>query len=119
MVQMLQDGHLADIGAKRKQSTPRGAADAESCGNALATPHVLEQRLASASDPDDSALQGELVRHSSLRSARAVMRMAHCVAISRVVLIEDGNMRVTRHDGLHAVSCHAATSEGDLDCTRR
>ena len=32
--QMLQDAHLTDIGAQRKQSTPTGAADAEICRNA-------------------------------------------------------------------------------------
>ena len=38
--QVLQDAHLTDIRAQRKQSTPICAADAESCRNALATPRV-------------------------------------------------------------------------------
>jgi len=75
--QMLHDVHLADIGAQRKQSTPTGAADAEICRNALATPQVSNQRSADATDPNDSAPQGECERHSGRRPVRAGMRMVH------------------------------------------
>jgi len=78
--QMLQDAHLTDIGAQGKQSTPSGAADDEICLNALSTPRVSKQQSAGASDPYDSAHQGERVRRSGRRSVRAAMRMAHCAA---------------------------------------
>ena len=61
---MLQDAHLTDIGAQRKQSTPTGAADAEIFRNAWDTPHVSKQRSAGASDSNDGAHQGECERHS-------------------------------------------------------
>jgi len=74
--QMLQNAHLTDIGAQRKQSTLTGAADAEICRNAWDTPHVSKQRSAGASDSDDGAHQGECECHSGRRPVHAEMRMA-------------------------------------------
>ena len=65
--QMLQDAHLTDIGAQRKQSTPTDAADAEIGQNALATLRVSNQQSAGASDRNDSAHQGEWERRSGPR----------------------------------------------------
>ena len=88
-------------------SPSTGAADAEICRNALATPRVSSQRSAGASGPNDSAHQGEWECHSGRQPIRKGTRMAHCVAISHAVLIEDADMRATHHDRRpHAVSCH-------------
>ena len=103
---MLQDAHLTDIGAQRKQSTPTDAADAEIGQNALATPRVSNQQSAGASDRNDSAHQGEWERHSGRRPVRAEMRMAHCAAIARAVRIEDAHTPATNHDRPHEASCH-------------
>jgi len=74
--QMLQNAHLTDIGAQRKQSTLTGAADAEIGRNAWDTPHVSKQRSAGAPDSDDGAHQGECECHSGRRPVHAEMRMA-------------------------------------------
>ena len=81
-------------------------ADAEIGRIAWPTPRVLTQRSAGVSDCDDSAHQGELERHGGRRSLRAAMRMAHCAAIARGVLIEDARMQATSYERPHAVSCH-------------
>ena len=114
---MLQDAHLTDIGAQRKQSTPTDAADAEIGRNALATLRVSNQQSAGASDRYDSAHRGEWDRHSGPRPGRAEMRMAHCAAIARAVRSEDAHTPATNHDRPHEASCHSVTSEGDSDCT--
>ena len=72
--QMLQNAHLTDIGAQRKQSTLTGAADAEICRNAGDTPHVSKQRSAGASDSNDGALI--LPAYSGRRPVCAEMRLA-------------------------------------------
>jgi hypothetical protein len=104
--QMLQDAHLTDIGAQGKQSTPSGAVDVEICLNALSTPRGSKQQSAGASDPYDSAHQGEWVRHSGRRSVRAEKRMANCAATSTVARLEDAHTPVRLHlrcedDNLH------------------
>ena len=104
--QMLQDAHLTDIGAQRKQSTPADAADAEIGQNALATPRVSNQQSAGAADHYDSVLEGEWGRHSGRRPVHAAMRMAHCAAISRAVLIEDAHTRAANHGRPHEASGH-------------
>ena len=103
---MLQDAHLTDIGAQRKQSTPTDAADAEIGRNALATPRVSNQQSAGASDRNDSAHQGEWERHSGLRPGRAEMRMARYAAIARAVRSEDAHTPATHHDRPHEAFCH-------------
>ena len=103
---MLQDAHLTDIGAQRKQSTPTDAADAEIGRNALATPRVSNQQSAGAYDRNDSAHEGEWERHSGPRPVRAEMRMAQCAAIARAVRSEDAHMLAANHDRPHEASCH-------------
>jgi len=115
--QMFQDAHLTDIGAQGKQSTPSGAADAEMCQNAWATPRVSKQRSAGVYDPYDSAQQGEWVPHCGRRSVRAEKRMANCAATSTVARLEDAHTPVRFHDTSHTASCHGALSEGDFDCS--
>ena len=112
---MLQEAHLMGIGAQKNQSTPTGAAVAEICRNALATPRVSTQRLADVSAPNDSAHQGEWEHHSGWRPVRAEMRRAHCAAILRAVRIEDAHTLATHHDTPHTASCHRAQSEADVD----
>jgi len=73
---MLHDAHLTDIRAQRKKST---------CPNARPTRRVSKQRSADASEPNDSAHQGEWECHTGLQPARAAMRMAHYAAISPAV----------------------------------
>ena len=73
---MLQNDRLSDIEVRRKQSTPTGVPDAEICRNALATRRVSMQRLAGASDPDDSSYQGECERHLGRRSVCEERHMA-------------------------------------------
>jgi len=89
---MLQEAHLMGIGAQKNQSTPTGAAVAEICRNALATPRVSTQRSAGASGPNDSAHQGEWERHSGWRPVRAERRRVRCAAIVIAVHTEDANM---------------------------
>ena len=103
------------IGAQKNQSTPTGAAVAEICRNALATPRVSTQRLADVSAPNDSAHQGEWERHSVWRPVRAEMRRVHCAAIVLAVRIEDVHMTARFHDTSHTVSCRRAQSEADVD----
>jgi hypothetical protein len=86
---MLQDAHLTDIGAQRKQSTPTDAADAERGQNALTMLLVSNQQSAGASDHNDSAHQGEWGCRSGPRPVRAEMRRMHCAAIVLAVRIED------------------------------
>ena len=81
-------------------------ADAEISQNAQATPRVSTQRSAGASDPDDSAHQGEWERHSGPRSGRAEMHMAQCVAIARAVRIGGAQTPETSHDKPHEASGH-------------
>ena len=104
--QMLQDAHLTDIGAQRKQSTPTDAADAEIGQNALATLRVSNQQSAGASDRNDSAHQGEWERHSGPRPGRAEMRMAQCAAIARAVRIEDAHTLASNYGRPHEASGH-------------
>ena len=103
---MLQNAHLTDIGAQRKQSTPTDAADAEIGQNALATLRVSNQQSAGASDRNDSAHQGEWERHSGPRPWRAEMRMAQCAAIARAVRIEDAHTLAANYGRPHEASGH-------------
>ena len=112
---MLQEAHLMGIGAQKNQSTPTGAAVAEICRNALATPRVSTQRLADVSAPNDSAHQGEWERHSGWRPVRAERRRVRCAAIVLAVRIEDAHMPARFHDTSHTASCHRAQSAADVD----
>lgn len=115
--QTLQDDHFTDIGAQRKPSTPTDVTDAEICQSTWATPLFSMRQSAGASDPNDSAHQGECERHSGPRPGRAEMHMVHCAAIARAAQIEDAHTLVTNHDKPHAASCHQAPSESVLGCT--
>jgi len=113
--QVLQDAHLTDIRAHRKQSTPTGAEAAEICRNAFATPRVSKRRSAGAAGPNDSAHQGGCERHSGRLLVHAEMRMARGAAIARAVHTEDAHMPARFHDTSHTAFCHRAQSEADVD----
>ena len=80
----LPEGHRGTMNAVDALNT----ADAEISQNARATPRVSTQRSAGASDPDDSAHQGEWERHSGWRPVLAAMRMVPYAASSHAVRIE-------------------------------
>ena len=107
------DGHRGIMKAVDALNT----VDAEIPQNARATPRVSTQRSAGASNPDDSAHQGEWECHSGPQPVMAAMRMAHCAASSLAVRIGDAHTPETSHDKPHEVSCHGAMSGGDCDCT--
>jgi hypothetical protein len=113
--QVLQDVHLTDIRAQRAQSTPTAAAAAEMCRNAVATRRVSKQRSAGASDPNDSAHQGECECHSGQRPVRAVTHRVHYAATSTVARFPDVGTPVGFPDTSHTASCHRAQSEADVD----
>jgi len=104
--QILQDAHLTDIGAQRKQTTPTDAADAEIGQNALTMPRVSNQQSAGAADHYDSVLEGEWGCHSGRRPVHAAMRMAHCAAIVHAVRIEDAHTLAANHGRPHEASGH-------------
>ena len=108
------DGH----GTQRKKSMRAGIVDAEICGIALAMPRVTKQRSAGASEPNDSAHQGEWECHTGLQPARAAMRMAHYAAISPAVHIEVAHTQARDHYRTLQASCHRAMSEDDYDYTK-
>ena len=104
--QMLQDAHLTDIGAQRKQSTPTDAADAEIGQNALATLRVSNQQSAGASDRNDSAHQGEWERRSGPRpgcdpvAITPILEHAAPELLAVVRKVFESSLRRVRHEAV-------------------